>query len=53
MAIELSTIVNYLLIAFVGFVFVMWFVKQVQTVWKGKDDKKEEPAKKRTEERIL
>jgi len=53
MAFELSTIVNYLLIAFVAFVFVMWFVKQVTTIWKGKDKKDEGASvKKRLEDKI-
>lgn len=53
MAFELSTVVNYLLIAFVGFVFIMWFVKQVQVIWKGKDKKEETTSvKKRLEDKI-
>jgi large-conductance mechanosensitive channel len=45
MNIELSSIVNWLLVAFIGFVFVMWFVTKVKDIWKGKPLKIEEPPK--------
>lgn len=34
MTFEISTMVNYLVIAFVAFVFVMWFVGKAKEVWK-------------------
>lgn len=41
MAFELSTIVNYIIIAFIGFVFVMFFATKVKDIWKGKNNNKE------------
>lgn len=45
MAFEISTVVNYLLIAFIAMVFVVWFVDKAKEIIKKKPANKEEENK--------